>query len=420
MKRRSFISASALAAIGAMGVASGCSSKDTGGGTGGTGEITYWLWQDIPTDTTWDELAQEFNDTQKDVKVTLEKIPLDQYQNQVVTAVLNGAGPDAARSKDWWLGQFAPKGVISDLTDYVNKWDGKDDVVDSLWNTGKVPAEDSIFMLPHQYTTLYMYYRKDRFEKYGIKPPKSQEEFLKAAKELTRDGNYGFDVRGGAGGQDEWLAWMYAGGASVVDDQGEIVLDDQTGVTVNSRYIDIVLELQAAPPGSITADFATVKKNFTSGLTGMMMHHPGTLQTMQDQFGDALGVIPVPTSDGQPGSTLGSMSGNVIMENSEKKEAAWKWISWLSEAEQMKKMSNSPGGQLPVLESLLDKPKYTENELLNVAVEAIPTAQTWPGIPGIAELVGKTWNPTIQQAFQGKITSDEALATMADVLRENA
>src|SRR5699024_10883706 len=194
MKRRSFISASALAAIGAMGAASGCSSDSAGGGKGGTGEITYWLWQDIPTDTTWDDLAEEFNDTQKDVKVTLEKIPLDQYQNQVVTAVLNGAGPDAARSKDWWLGQFAPKGVISDLTDYVNKWDGKDDVVDSLWNTGKVPADDSIFMLPHQYTTLYMYYRKDRFEKYGIKPPKSQEEFLKAAKELTRDGNYGFDV----------------------------------------------------------------------------------------------------------------------------------------------------------------------------------------------------------------------------------
>src|SRR5699024_9007384 len=116
----------ALAAIGAMGAASGCSSDSTSGGKGGTGEITYWLWQDIPTDTTWDELAEEFNDTHEDVKVTLEKIPLDQYQNQMVTAVLNGAGPDAARSKDWWLGQFAPQGVISDLTEYVNKWDGKD------------------------------------------------------------------------------------------------------------------------------------------------------------------------------------------------------------------------------------------------------------------------------------------------------
>ncbi|WP_194928667.1 sugar ABC transporter substrate-binding protein [Pseudactinotalea sp. HY158] len=412
----------AAVATAAMMMAAGCSGSDGGSEGSGDGpvDVTYWLWQDDATDPTWDNLAEEFNKTHDDVQVTLENIPLDQYQNQVVTAVLNGTGPDAARSKDWWLGQFAPQGAIADLTPFVDSWDGKADVVDALWDTGRVPGDDHIYMLPHQYTTLYLYYRVDYFKEAGIEPPATQQEFLDAAKALTKDGRYGFDVRGGAGGQDQWLAWMYAGGAQIVDSDGNIVLDDDTGVEVNQRYLDLVTDLKATPPGSITADFAAVKTNFADGLTAMMIHHPGSLKEMQEHFGDKLGVIPVPTVDGQPGPTLGSMSGNVIMANSEKKEAAWTWISWLSEQDQMETMSNSAQGQLPVLQSVIDTPAYTDDPQLKVAVDAIPRAKVWPGIPGVAELAAKEWNPTIQQAFQGSITSDEALTTMADVLREGA
>lgn len=422
MKRRSFTGAAAVATAAALMVTAGCSSSDGGSGGSGDGpvDITYWLWQDDATDPTWDDLAAEFNETHDDVQVTLENIPLDQYQNQVVTAVLNGTGPDAARSKDWWLGQFAPEGAIADLTPFVDEWDGRDDVVDALWDTGRVPGDENIYMLPHQYTTLYLYYRVDYFEEAGLEPPTTQQEFLDAAKALTTDGRYGFDVRGGAGGQDQWLAWMYAGGAQVVDADGGIVLDDDTGVEVNQRYLDLVTDLKATPPGSITADFAAVKTNFADGLTAMMIHHPGSLKEMQDHFGDKLGVIPIPTADGRPGPTLGSMSGNVIMANSEKQEAAWTWISWLSEQDQMETMSNSPQGQLPVLQSVIDTPEYTDDPQLKVAVDAIPRAKVWPGIPGVAELAAKEWNPTIQQAFQGKITSAEAVQAMADVLREGA
>src|SRR5699024_3922032 len=117
-------------------------------------------------------------------------------------------------------------------------------------------------------------------------------------------------------------------------------------------------------------------------------------------------------------STLGSMSGNVVMEGSENKEAAWTWISWLSEQEQISTMSASPEGQLPVLSSVIDQPEYSDDPQLAVAVDAIPTAQAWPALPGVAELAASQWGPTIQQAFQGELTSEEALTAMADVLRE--
>ncbi len=408
----------AVALLGVAALTAGCAGGTAPGAEGdGPVEITYWLWQDDATDGTWTDLAEEFNRSQDDVEVVLETIPLDQYQNQLVSSAMNGTGPDAARSKDWWLGQFAPQGAIADLTSYVDGWEGSDDVVDSLWDTGRLPGSDEVYMLPHQYTTLYLYYRVDYFEELGLEPPASQQDLLDAAAALTGDGRYGIDVRGGAGGQDQWLAWMYAGGASVVDDKGDIVLDDAEAVAVNEDYLSIVTDLQAAPPGSITAAFADVKTNFVEGLTGMMIHHPGSLKELQGVFGDDLGVVPIPTGDGEPGATLGSMSGNVIMEGSDKKDAAWTWISWLSEEAQIEKMSASPQGQLPVLESVIDTDAYTSDPQLAVAVDAIRTAKTWPALEGVAELAAKEWNPLIQQGFQGEASSQDVLTAMADVLR---
>lgn len=407
----------AVAVLGVAALTAGCTGGASPAGEGGPVEVTYWLWQDDATDGTWTELAEEFNASQDDVEVILESIPLDQYQNQLVSSAMNGTGPDAARSKDWWLGQFAPEGAIADLSPYVSEWGGSDDVVDSLWATGQLPGEEAVYMLPHQYTTLYLYYRTDFFEELGLDAPASQQDLLDAAEALTGDGRYGIDVRGGAGGQDQWLAWMYAGGASIVDDSGEVILDDDKAVSVNQDYLGLVTDLKAAPPGSITAAFADVKTNFVEGLTGMMIHHPGSLKELQEVFGDDLGVVPIPTADGEPGATLGSMSGNVIMEGSDKKDAAWKWISWLSEEAQVETMSASPQGQLPVLESVIDTEAYTSDPQLKVAVDAIPTARTWPALAGVAELAAKEWNPIIQRAFQGEITSQDAMTSMADVLR---
>ncbi len=330
---------------------------------------------------------------------------------------MNNTGPDAARCKDWWLGQFAPEGATADLTAFVDGWAAKGDMVEGLWDTGRLPGATDVYMLPHQYVTLYMYYRKDYFEEAGLQAPTTQDEFLAAAKALTKGDRYGMDVRGGGGGQDQWLAWMYAGGARVVDESGAVVLNDATGVEVNQRYLSIVTELNAAPPGSITAAFADVKTNFASGLTAMMIHHPGSLKEMTEVYGDKLGVIPIPGTGTPPARTLGSMSGNIIMANSKKQEAAWKWISWLSEKDQMATMSTSPQGQLPVLTSVMESDAFTSDPNLKVAIDAIPNALTWPALKGVATLAGKEWNPTIQRGFQGELTSQQTLDAMATVLK---
>ncbi|WP_353650152.1 sugar ABC transporter substrate-binding protein [Nakamurella sp. A5-74] len=394
----------------------GCGGGDSTSAQGsGPVEIRYWLWQDNPTDTTWNELATEFNASQQKVKVTVEVIPLDQYQDKLITAAANKAGPDAARSKDWWLGQFAPKGMVADLTADVDGWAGKADVTPALWATGQLPGDKKIYMLPHQYTTLYLYYRKDYFKEAGLAAPKSQQDVLDAAAKLTNGKRFGLDVRGGAGGQDQWAAWMLAGGGDFVDAGGAVSINNDAAKKANAFYVRLATD-KLTPPGSVTAAFAQVKTNFTTGTTAMMIHHPGSLADVRSALGDKVGVVPLPTVDGAPGATLGSMSGNIVLSSSAKKAAAFQWISWLDTAGPMKKISTSSGGQLPVLASVAAQAPYTEDEALKVAVKAAETAKTWPALPGTAQLAAKDWQTIEQQAFLGQLSSDAAVDQIAGIL----
>ena len=419
MKARRTVRAVALSAA-AVTLMAAC-----GGGTADAGEgpttVEYWLWQDDATDSTWGDLASEFNASHDDVQVNITTIPLEQYQDRLLTAASSGTGACAARSKDWWLGQFAPQGMIADVTEMVDGWEGKDDVIESLWDTGRLPGDDAIYMLPHQYVTLWLYYNKDRFAEAGLEPPTTQQEFLDAAAALTDHaaGTYGFDVRGGAGGQDQWLAWMFAGGADVVDADGEVALDSPAAVAANDRYLSVVTELDAAPPGSITAAFAPVQTNFAAGTTAMMIHHPGSLNAMRETLGDALGVLPIPTADGAGPATLTSMSGNVVLESCEDKEAAFEWISWLATEEPMRAISTSIQGQLPVLESVAADEPFATDPDLQLAIDAARTAKSWPALPGVAQLAAKEFQTQVQLALQGDQTGEDMLRRLSEMLEQD-
>lgn len=399
--------AALLAACGSSPAPAASSSKNA--------VLQYWVWQDNATDTTWAQLAKQFNAQSTSGTVKLQVIPLAQYEDKMLNALASGSGPDAARFKDWWLGEFVKAKALVPLNKQIDAWKGKSDVVPQLFASGKVAGDSSIYMLPHQYTTLYMYYRPSMFAAAGLKAPQTHADVLHAAQVLKAKGQFALDVRGGAGGQDQWAAWMLSGGAKFMNGD-KVALNDPTAVAVNQEYLDLAGKLGATPPGSITADFAAVQSNFLNGTTAMMIHHPGSLKAVRTALGKDVAVIPMPgnTSAGQ--ATLGSMSGNVIFSGSKNQDLAFKWISWLAGHDQMLKMSTSPQGQLPVLSSVAKEEPFVSDPALKIAIGAEKYAQSWPGLAGTSKVVNKEWQPTIQSAFEGQTSSKDALTTLAEVL----
>ncbi len=382
--------------------------------------VRYWLWLDDPTEPMFDQLVKEFNATHPGIKVEYQLVPLNEYHDKLVTALAAGSGPDAGRFKDWWLGEFVKLNALEPLANSIGRWPGRGDVIENLWNTGKITATGPVYMMPHQFITFYLYYRKDWFSQAGLKPPATFDEFLAAAKKLTDPvkNQYGFGLRGGGGGQDQWLAFMVAGGARMVDAQGKVVINNPEAVKVNQWYIDLFRTHKAAPPSAPTDAYAQVLGAFQSGNTAMMAHHVGSSVLVTQKLGAGnVGVLPIPAADPARPATMATMSGNVLFAASKQKEAAFAFISWLSETAPMDKWSGSRQGQLPVLKSVAKLPRYTENVFFKVSLDGANYAVAWPPLPGVGYVSAQAWQANMQRALLGQISSKDMLDEIARALQ---
>lgn len=393
-------------------------SSSSGASAANPTVVNYWYWLDTPTTPTFQTLISEFNASHPGIKIVGQLVPLSSYENKLITAISSGSAPDAARFKDWWVGQFATQNVLASLTPYINSWSGKSDVVSSLWKTGQLTPNGPVYMMPHQYITFYLYYNKAEFAAAGLQPPKTQAEFIADAQKLTNAAKhqYGFDVRGGSGGQDQWAAWMLASGARFVNDQNKVTIDTPAAVQANQEYIDL---LKDSPPGAVNDSYAQVLQNFENGTIAMMAHHIGSYQILEQKLGSNLGVVPYPPANPSNPATLGSMSGNVIFANSKVKDAAWTWLSWLDSQQAMTQMSESANGQLPVLTSVGKLPFFS-NPFYQVALQEEQYAITYPPLPGVGQYANTTWQKSFQEALLKQTTSAQMLSTIAQALSSTA
>jgi multiple sugar transport system substrate-binding protein len=383
--------------------------------------ITYWLWLDDTTDPVWPALVEQFHATHPDIIVDFEMIPLGQYYDRLLVAASSGSAPDAARFKEWWLGDFVENDLLEPLDPFIDGWPGAGDVIENLYNTGRTRADGPVYMLPHQYITFYLYYRADRLAELGVDPPTTTDEFIEISKRLTDPVNqrYGFGLRGGAGGQDQWLAYMLAGGCRLVDDAGEVVADGQACIDANQAYIDLFRVHQIAPPSAPSDGFAQVIGAFEAGITSFVAHHVGSSLRLTNVHGDALGVMDIPVVDPSQPATMAAMAGNVIFADGDKQDAAWKFLAFLTEHDQMDAMSRSVNGQLPVLSSVAALDHYQDNRFFALSLAQADYATAWPPLPGVGYISSQLWQASMQQALLGDITSERMMRDIAEALRGN-
>lgn len=383
--------------------------------------IKYWLWLDNVTDTTVPDMIKEYNATHPGVKVVMELTPLANFHDKLINGISAGAGPDISRFKDWWLGEFVDAGLVEPLSPYIAKWAGRNDVITKLWDTGKVQGNDTIYMMPHQFITMFLYYRADWFKEAGLEPPTTIDKFMKAAQKLTDPSKdrYGYGLRGGMGGQDMWLGWMAANGAKIVDDKGNIVINDKKAVEANQWYIDLFRKYKVTPPSAPADAYPQMLGAFLAGKTAMIEMHISIADQLTKLYGDGLGVCPMPALDPNKPGTMETMAGNVVLSSSKNKDEAFKFVAWLTEKEQMEKWTKSPNnGQLPVLKSVADDPYFKNNKFYKISIDAAQTATSWPALPGVGYLSTTAWPVNVQRALNGEITSQQMLDELAKALKQ--
>ncbi|HJV17122.1 MAG TPA: sugar ABC transporter substrate-binding protein [Bacillales bacterium] len=257
---------------------------------------------------------------------------------------------------------FHKNGYFSSLNDYVAKEDKyTDDFIPS--SLGSVKDGDELYGLPLVTETEVLYYRKDLLEKAGLSVPTTLEELEKDAKQLNdpKNGVAGFVARGKrAAAVTQFSSFLYGFGGDFMKD-GKATLTSPEAIAAFNYYGNLLNKY--GPKGTLNMSWPEAMAVFTQGKAAFYTEASSLFTNATDAskstVADKVGFAPFPAG------VNGSKPYNVtswaigIGANSEKKDAAWKFIKWAESKEMVQKLqaAGNPGARISVWNS----PEATAN-----------------------------------------------------------
>lgn len=382
------------------------------GATGSKAEtVRFWYHFDNP-ENPMSALVDKFQKANPGVTIEAENVPWNSYYDNLYTALVGGNAPDAAMVKLFAQPRLLEMGALEPLGERIDAWAGKAELLDNLLKLNAGPDGQNYY-LPIQYVVLYLYYRTDLFQAAGLQPPKTCEEFRTAAKTLTKaPETYGFGFRGGKGGWDQWGTFVFSRGAELKPGG----LDNPEAIAANQWLIDMFAQDKSIPPSSPNDGFQEIIGAFKSGKTAMTIHHIGSSKDLVAALGDKVSAVPVPACDGKAWTSYGDES-LAIFSQSEAKDAAWKWISFLAEPENNVEFVKATN-QLPVTKTGSAGWTGHEKRFVDATLASLPFAAVLPQSSATADFVNTTWQPMMQQAMTGQITSAEMMKRLQSLFAQ--
>ncbi|WP_226527210.1 ABC transporter substrate-binding protein [Metabacillus niabensis] len=371
-----------LAALGTVSflvgsVLTGCSNGDEKDSASGDAtnsdqpvEITLAGWGSSPEESELlKQVLQDFETSHPTIKVKHEVIA-DQYMDVMKTRLIGGEGPDVFYLDAFEAPGLIETGVVEPLDSYVTDEFDTDDFEKPLIEAFQMDGKTYGF--PKGYSTLALFYNKKMFADAGVEVPKTWAELQDVSKKLTQ-GNQVFGF-----GQNPELARLQfiaeSRGGDVVKD-GKANFASEGVVAGLQPYVDQhLVDKTAAQPNEVGAGWTG--EMFGQGKAAMVIEGNWAIPYLQSTFRDIdFGTTEVPTIDGKQG-TMAFTVGYVMNAASEKKEAAWELISYLTGKEGMKTWT-SKGFELPSRQSVAAELGYDKDELRGALVKGAPYATVW-------------------------------------------
>ncbi len=143
-------------------------------------EVTLSFWSWVPG---IDKAIAEFEKAYPNIKIKWDNVGNGTAEyNKLITALQAGSGaPDVAQIEFQALPTFINSGGVVDLSKL-----GVGQIKDKFvpWTWGQVSRGNSVYAIPQDTGPLAFAYRKDIYDKYGLKVPTTWKEFAADAKKL--------------------------------------------------------------------------------------------------------------------------------------------------------------------------------------------------------------------------------------------
>jgi len=156
-----------------------------------------------------------------DIQIGYQESPYNETRNTILTALTNQTPVDLVSVDQIWLGEFAEKGILTDLTNRTEKWGRSSDWYQANWDGGS--HNKKIYGIWAWTDVRGMWYWKDLLKKADVDPESlsSWSGYLAAAKKLEEklggNGTEGMYLVADSHSPDLWYPYLWMLGGEILE-----------------------------------------------------------------------------------------------------------------------------------------------------------------------------------------------------------
>jgi sn-glycerol 3-phosphate transport system substrate-binding protein len=366
-------------------------------------EIVFWHAMTQANEATLQKLTDEFNSSQRDVRVKLvNQTAYDDTFTKFKAGLASGDLPDLIQLQDISLqlmidsravlpAQVCVKADNYDLSDHVQR------IVDYY------TVEDVLWPMPFNVSNLLLLYNKQAFQKAGLdpeQPPADLEQIRTAAEKIVSTGaaRSGIALKTAPEYPEQWLA--KAGQPYVNNGNGRrsrataVTFDNEAGLDVYTWLSSMVKDKLLTPTANQGFNHLLAVAN---GNAAMSIESSASLGTIVGVLGNypsvTLGVGAFPGPEGRGGVLVGGASLYILNKSAPaKQEAAWRFAKFLNEPQSQASWSAGTG-YVPIRRS---------------AVGLEPLARRWSEVQGFKVAYDQLLAGVENEATAGPVIGDYA------------
>jgi multiple sugar transport system substrate-binding protein len=375
-----------------------------------------------PTVEEMDSIVAEFNETNPNIEVVIDYVSYDALHDKVTTAMASSPPAyDAFLVDDIWYSEFADKGYIFNVSDKITQ-EMKDGIFEAAWDISTVEGE--VYGMPWLLDEKYFFYNEKLLNEAGFSdPPRTWEEMLEQAAVIKEKGIAEYPIVWSWGQYEaaicDWVTLLEGNGGKLVDEAGNPTFNDEKGVETLAWMVQTIDD-GITNPASVSYVEEDVRNVFSQGKAAFALNwtYMYDLVNLNEEESQVTGEIkmalmPAFSDGGVESATLDGSMGFSVADTSPAKEAAWKYIEYLTSEDVQNRYS---AHLLPIWQTSFEGEageqlmSYSESNAVTVPMfkEQFPYSSVRPKVPFYPE-ASKALQLALQEALTGQKTPEQAL-----------
>lgn len=347
-----------------------------------------------PHVVTGKKIAEDFEKL-TGAKVNVTAVPYDQVSVKATLDAQSGTNEfDVIDYFYTYKGQLAEDGVILDVTDWIERDKAEiqpEDFIPTIYDQYTL-YDGRRYGLPYDGDSHVLFYNKELFDKYGLKPSTTWDEYTENAKVITeaesKNGTYGAAILGAK--IPVIILSTYAN--RLTGFGGNFLKPDGSSALDSAEAVEAVKAILAAAPYALPTPLET---RFEEGLPAFLGGKAAQIDFWTDLGGyaqdpkgskivDKWGVtrIPVGGANKTPRLAFNAGFGFAVTAGSKNKEAAWDLIKLVTSKDYHEQLLTLTGSGIdPDRQSGLNSEKYKAFQPLVqplLADGALENSLAWP------------------------------------------